>query len=176
MAKKKKNEIPEDELAKIRNSNFIMLFRDKLPELMWLQMNHPQASTILMFLCNHMDRGNAIICPSSILEEYFDVSRQTISTNIRKLYNYGFIDILKCGNANAYVVNPDFAWTSEKKGMEYCAFNGKILINRSDNKDFDIEVSRTKMKKLQKVVRKDLSGQLPGQMRFTGTDMRTEEE
>lgn len=168
--------IPENELEQFKNSNFIMLFRENLPELMWLQMNHAQAASILMFICNHMDRGNALVCPSSIMEEYFDVSRQTISKNIRKLYDFGFIDILKCGNANAYIVNPGFAWTSNKKGLEYCAFNGKILINRKDNKDFDIEASRTKMKKLQKLVRKEHSEQLIGQMKITNINMDTEEE
>lgn len=158
------------------NNNFIMLFRENIPELMWLQMKHPQASSILMFLCNHMDRGNAIICPSSILEDYFHVTRQTIRNNIKILHQCGFIDILKCGNANAYIVNPEFAWTSHKTGIEYCTFNGKILINRKDNKDFDIETSRTKMKKLQKLVRKESSDELPGQMRITNTDMDTEEE
>lgn len=154
--KNDRKKIPEDELNAIKNSNFIMLFRDNIPELMWLQMNHPRAASILMFLCNHMDRCNSIVCPSNILEEYFNVSRQTISENIRRLYEFGFIDILKCGTSNVYVINPDFAWTSEKKGMEYCSFNGKILINRKDNKDHDIEKQRRKLKSLEKIVRNEI--------------------
>lgn len=131
-----------------KNRNFIMLFRDHMPEMRWLSMNHNKAYNILLFLIEHMDFQNALMCPNSILQEYFGVSRQTVSTAIKTLKENGFIDVFKAGTSNVYVVNPDVAWTNYADKVKYCKFNGNILVNKSENMDYQFKSQYEKLKAL----------------------------
>ena len=144
-----------------KNENFIMFFREHLAEMRWLSQENPTAYNVFLFLCEHMDRGNGIICPSSLMEQYFNKSRVTISRAIKHLYDNGFIDILKIGTSNAYVINPSIAWTNKKAGIEYCQFNGTMLVDRKQNLDYSIEHPRTKMRNYTKK-----ATQIPGQLSF----------
>lgn len=143
------------------NEDFVMFFRNHMPELRWLSIENPTAYNVFMFLCEHMDRSNGLICPSSLLEQYFNKSRVTISRAIQYLSNNGFICIMKVGTANAYIVNPSIAWTSKKEGIEYCQFNGTFLIDRKQNLDYSLEAQRLKMKNYSTKAK-----QIPGQLAF----------
>lgn len=151
----------KNQLDHHKNDNFVMFFREHMPELRWLSMENRTAYNIFMFLCEHMDRGNGLICPSSLLEDYFNISRMTVSRAIRHLYDNGFIDILKVGGSNAYIVNPSIAWTNKKDGIEYCQFNGTFLIDRKQNLDYSLENQRIKMKNYSSKAK-----QIPGQLSF----------
>nr|CDL66205.1 unnamed protein product [uncultured bacterium] len=132
----------------LKNRNFVMLFRDHMPEMRWLSMNHTKAYNVLLFIMEHMDFQNALMCPNSILQDYFSVSRQTISTAIKTLKENGFIDILKVGTSNVYIVNPDVAWTNYADKVQYCKFQGNILVNKSENLDYQFSSQYDKLKAL----------------------------
>lgn len=151
----------KNQLDKTKNDDFVMFFREHMPELRWLSIENTTAYNIFMFLCEHMDRSNGLICPSSILEDYFNVSKRTVQRAIKYLSDNGFICIMKVGTSNAYIVNPSIAWTSKKDGIEYCQFNGTFLIDRKQNLDYSLEAQRTKIKNYTKRAQ-----QVPGQLAF----------
>ena len=158
MAKNDKNDIDK----KIKNKDFVMFFRDHMTELRWLSRENPTAYQIFMFFCEHMDRGNGLVCPLSILEDYFGYSKRTIQRAIKHLSDNGFICVLKVGTSNAYVINPQIAWTSKRNGLEYCQFNGNILIDRKQNMDYSLDKQRLKMKNYSTKAK-----QIPGQLAFS---------
>lgn len=126
----------EKERAKARkNNNFVMMYRDYMPELRWLMKKSGIASSILNFIMEHMDYQNALICSYKVFEDYFDISTSTVQRAIKLLYNNGFIDIMKSGTSNVYIVNQEIAWTSWDNQKEYCLFNGNIIISKTENKD-----------------------------------------
>lgn len=143
------------------NEDFVMFFRNHMTELRWLAKENPTAYAIFMFLCEHMDRGNGIICPSTLLEEYFNISKRTVQRAIKHLNDNGFICIMKVGTSNAYIINPSIAWTSKKEGIEYCQFDGTFLIDRKQNLDYSMEKERLKMKNYSARAK-----QIPGQLAF----------
>ena len=131
-----------------KNSNFVMLYRDHIPELRWLMKKSGIASGILHFILEHMDYQNALICPSSVLEDYFDISRTTAHRAIKLLKDNGFIDILKMGTSNVYIINEEIAWSSWENQKQYYKFNGNVLISAKENKDYVYQSQSDKFKSL----------------------------
>jgi hypothetical protein len=131
----KEIETNEEDKAK-KNSNFVMMYRQHMPEIRWLMKKSGIASSILNFIIEHMDYKNALLCSYSVLEDYFTVSNSTVKRAIKLLKDNGFIDILKSGTSNVYIVNNEIAWTSWDNQKKYCKFEGNILISATENKDY----------------------------------------
>lgn len=139
----RQQEIKEDELKENeeyekskKNRNFVQLYRDNMPELRWLMAKSGIASSILFFILEHMDNKNALACSYAVFEDYFEVSRTTIYRAIKLLEENGFIDVLKMGTSNVYVVNTDVAWSSWENQKQFSQFEGKMLVSRKENKDY----------------------------------------
>ena len=131
---KEKTEKQKEEEKK--NYNFIQLYRDNMPELRWLMTKQPFASSLLFFILEHMDNRNALACSYSVFEDYFEKSRMTIYRAIKILEENGFIDVLKMGTSNVYVVNENLAWTDKNTSKKFTKYDGKILISKKENKDY----------------------------------------
>lgn len=141
----KKNKDLENEK---KNSNFVMLYRNHMPEMRWLMKKSGIASGILNFIIEHMDNRNALCCSYQVFMDYFSISKPTVSRSIKLLYEYGFVDILKSGTSNVYIVNHEIAWCSWDNQKKYCQFNGKILISATENKDYFYRSQFDKFKEL----------------------------
>jgi Fe2+ or Zn2+ uptake regulation protein len=120
-----------------KNTNFIQLYRDHMPEMRWLMTNHQFASSLLFFILEHMDNRNALACSYSVFEDYFGKHKTTIYRNLKILQDNGFLDILKMGTSNVYIVNADLAWTDKNNAKKYTKYDGKILVSKKENKDYE---------------------------------------
>lgn len=141
------DKIREEELKK--NKNFVMLFRDNMSELMWLTANHPMASAILLFIMQNMDYRNCLACSYSVFEERFGKSKDTVRIAIKVLKDNGFIDVLKMGTSNVYIINQEVVWSSWGNQKKYAQFDGKILVSHKENKDYDFKAKFEKFKKIE---------------------------
>ena len=120
-----------------KNSNFVQLYRDNMPEIRWLMTKHAFASSLLFFILEHMDTKNALACSYAVFEDYFGKSRTTVYRAIKLLEENGFIDVLKMGTSNVYIVNHDIAWTSYNNTKKYTKYEGNILVSKKENKDYE---------------------------------------
>lgn len=120
-----------------KNVNFIQIYRDNMPELRWLMTNHAFASNLLFFILEHMDTKNALACSYIVFEDYFGKHKTTIYRNLKILEENGFIDILKMGTSNVYIVNQDLAWSSYNTSKKYAKYDGNILVSKKENKDYE---------------------------------------
>jgi DNA-binding transcriptional ArsR family regulator len=136
----------QEELQK--NANFIQLYRDHMPEMRWLMTNHQFASSVLFFILEHMDNRNALACSYSVFEDYFEKHKTTIYRNLKILEENGFIDILKMGTSNVYLVNQDLAWTDNKSSKKFAKYDGKILVSKKENKDYQYRSQFDRFKSL----------------------------
>lgn len=119
-----------------RNSDFVQIYRENMPELRWLMSNHNFPTALLFFIIEHMDNRNALACSYAVFEDYFSKSRMTIYRGLKVLEENGFIDVLKMGTSNVYLVNQDLAWTDRKDMKKFAKYDGKILVSRKENKDY----------------------------------------
>ena len=131
-----------------KNINFIQLYRDNMPELRWLMNTHAFASNLLFFILEHMDNKNALACSYSVFEDYFGKSRTTIYRAIKTLEENGFLDVLKMGSSNVYLVNEDLAWTDSNSKKKFSKYDGKILVSRKENKDYEFRSQFDRFKTL----------------------------
>lgn len=145
----KEREQKQVEIAR-KNTNFVMMYREHMPEVRWLMKKSGIASSILNFIIEHMDNKNTLSCSYQVFMDYFEVSKDTIRRSINLLKENGFIDILKSGTSNVYIVNQDIAWSSWDNQKKYCKFNGNILISATENKDYFYRSQFDKFKELRK--------------------------
>lgn len=133
---------------KKKNHNFVQLYREAMPELRWLMNKSGIASSILFFILEHMDHKNALVCPHSVFMDRFEVSRTTVYRAINLLVDNGFLDKLKTGNTNMYIVNTEVAWSSWANQKEFAKFDGNVLVSKKDNKDYEYRSQAEKFKAL----------------------------
>lgn len=133
-----------------KNRNFIQMYRNHMPELRWLMKESGIASSILNFIMEHMDYENALCCSYQVFMDYFDISKATVARAIKLLKENGFIDVLKSGTSNVYIVNYEIAWSSYDNQKQYCQFKGNIIVSRKENKDYYYRNQFEKFKELRK--------------------------
>jgi len=139
----------EDEREKTKkNNNFVMMYRNHMPEMRWLTNKSGKASNILNFIMEHMDHQNALMCSYQVFMDYFDISSDTVRRCINLLKENGFIDVLKSGTSNVYIINSEIAWSSWDNQKQYCKFSGNVLISATENKDCDYRNQFDKFKTL----------------------------
>lgn len=131
-----------------KNSNFVMIYREHMPEIRWLMKKSRYASNIFNFILEHMDYNNALMCSYQVFMDYFEISKDTVRLAIKILKENGFIDILKSGTNNVYIVNQEIAWTSWDNQKKYCKFQGNILISATENKDYEYRRQFDRLKAL----------------------------
>ena len=138
----------EEQEDRKKNHNFIQLYRDNMPELRWLMSNHNFASSLLFFILEHMDNRNALACSYSVFEDYFGKSRSTVYRAIKLLEENGFLNLLKMGTSNVYVVNQDLAWSDSNDKKKFTKYDGKILVSKKENKDYEYQSQFDRFKAL----------------------------
>ena len=131
-----------------KNSNFIQLYREHMSEVRWLMANHQFASSLLFFILEHMDNRNALACSYAVFEDYFEKSRTTVYRAIKLLQENGFIDVLKMGSSNVYIVNHQLVWSDKNTYKKFAKYDGKILVSRKENKDYEYQSQFDRFKAL----------------------------
>ena len=131
----------ECEAKERKNPPFVQYDEANIVYVRELIQKNPVAADIFMFLSQHMNRQNVCACPSKVLEEVTGKGRTTVSVAISLLKNDGYINIIKIGTTNGYVLNPDIVWKAWRTGKPYCEFEGKILISKSENAEIEKMIS-----------------------------------
>lgn len=130
--RKKKNKISENlkiHLLNVGLKRWTQLNNEHTKELMQLALKYPKAHAILYFLVDQMDEYNAVVCSTRVLEELLNVSRQTISKNIKLLKEHGFIAVLRSGVSNIYLINDKVYWKSWSNNKKYSKFPANVVLS-----------------------------------------------
>lgn len=125
-------------LANSRKSpfrTFYQINKEHSEDMQWLLDKNPKAFKILLFLLDHMDKYNAVMCSYTVIQEALGMGRTTASTSVKLLKEHGFIAVLKSGTSNVYVVNNDLAWNSWGSNVQYCEFPANIIISASEQEE-----------------------------------------
>lgn len=100
---------------------------------MWkLGMKHPTALAVLHFMISKLSRGaNGIVISSAALARAMDISERTAKSATAILRDAKFVQILKSGNTNVYIVNSKVAWQGNR-GMRYSSFNAQLIVDEQE--------------------------------------------
>lgn len=100
---------------------------------MWqLGIKHPSALAVLHFMISKLNRGaGGIVISAPALARAMGISERTAKTAVAVLRDARFVQILKSGNTNIYIVNSKVAWQGDR-GMRYASFNAQLVIDENE--------------------------------------------
>ena len=133
--KKKEDEKKERESKKSPFKEFYQVNRERSADLMWLLNTNANAYKILLFLFDHMDKYNAVMCSYQVLQEVLGLGRTTTSTAVKFLKEHGFVHVYKSGTSNVYVANPDLVWNSWGSNVQYSEFPANVILSASEQEE-----------------------------------------
>lgn len=132
-------------------STFFQFYKDNFGAIQELLEKNWLASRIFFFFIENMDYyNNSVIVSYQVLEEIYGFSRPTINRAIKYLKDNKYIDIVKSGNMNVYLVNATLVWQREQNQIKYAKFNAKVIISEKEQttkKVFKAEIQVKKNKK-----------------------------
>lgn len=128
--------MPKELNEEQKNRDFVQFNRPFLDEVAKLGSENSMAFKLFMFLCKHMDGGNALCVSRETLSELLEVTTKTISRAVKYLKDNGWVCVLKSGSSNVYIINPEVVWTSYHNQKQYCKFESKVLLSSSENNAF----------------------------------------
>lgn len=119
-----------------QNNDFVMYFRPFMDEITKMAGENYTAYKVFQLICKHMDGTNALAVSNNALSEILDMSTRTIQRAIKYLRENGWVDVLKSGTSNVYIINPDVAWTSYADQKQYCKFRANVLLSSTENAEY----------------------------------------
>lgn len=131
-----------------KNLNFVQWDKRVMKQYRILLKKSALAAQILSLFTEYMDKNNAIVISYLTLEELIGYSRPTLSKAIKVLKEDNWIQVLKSGNANVYIVNSAAFWQTWANKKEYSKFHATVIISESEQKKFYEEIKKTKLNKL----------------------------
>jgi hypothetical protein len=138
-----------------KNLNFVQFDRRVMRQHRELVRKSSIAAEILDIFIENMGRNNAIVCSSKALEELTGKTRQTISKGIRVLKDDKWVQAVKIGNANAYVVNSAAFWTTHATGKAYSLFHASVLAAASEQEETLEQLKKVDLKRMPIIYGKD---------------------
>lgn len=134
----------EEDLAR-KNYNFLQLEKRTVGELKRLTQASPKAATLLYTLAERMNKQNAIVMSQSTMQSLLGWSRPTISAAIKLLKEEQWLQVLKIGTANAYIINSRVFWQSTGN-LKHTVFNAQIIASASEQSESFEELQKVKLK------------------------------
>jgi DNA-binding transcriptional regulator YhcF (GntR family) len=93
------------------------------------------ALPLLHYMVAHIRRGSGgVVISANTLAADLGVTPRTIQNAVALLKKCNFIQVLKSGNTNVYIINSQVAWQG-KRGGRYAAFNAAIKVHESEQDD-----------------------------------------
>lgn len=102
-------------------------------EAMWkLGTKYPTALAVLHFMISKLARGaSGVIISAPAMARQMGISERSAKAAVAVLRDMKFVQILKSGNTNAYIVNSRVAWQG-KRGFRYASFNAQIIVDEQE--------------------------------------------
>ena len=139
-ARARQQELAEQQEAEDRakkNFNFVQIEKRALRELRGLIERSPTAAKVITLMAEKMNRQNALVCSYDTLSKITGLSRATLARAVKVLAEEHWIQVVKVGTANAYVINSKVFWQSygDKKMTVFHA----AIIASSDEQEKPVE-------------------------------------
>ena len=136
-------------------SRFYQINKDNSDYLRSCLDENPKALKLLLFIFDHMDKYNAVICSYKVFQETLGMGQATVARCVKYLKDHGFLYVYKTGTSNVYVANKNFVWNSWGNNVEYCEFPANIILSASEQE----ERVKVRDKRVQTVQVKDKQGE-----------------
>ena len=119
------------------NFGWVMMDKKPIQALKSLAIKHPIAMGTLMHMVENMSRSNAFMASQQSIAKSLGVSTVAVKKAVSVLESSKFVQIIKIGTANAYIVNTKVAWQGNR-GARFAHFHADIVAYEIEqSKDID---------------------------------------
>lgn len=117
-----------------KNYNFLQVEVKTLKEFRRLADQSPKALKLLFTLAEKMNRQNAIMASNATLSQIAGMSIPTVTRAIKLLKDERWIQVVRIGTANAYVINSTVFWKSTGD-QKHASFHAQIIATSTEQPD-----------------------------------------
>lgn len=114
-----------------RNADFVQFTRKGMREYSQLIERSSVAARLIVLMAEKMDYNNALVVSVGTLMELTGLSKATIHRALALLRDERWVQVIKVGGANAYVINSGVFWTSYGN-RKIASFQATILASSKE--------------------------------------------
>lgn len=138
-----------------KNMDFVQVSRAELRAIADLGAKSSLALDLLMVLAQSMDKQNAVMISFKAMEQILGKSRPTLDRAVRLLREDKWIQVVKVGTANAYILNSAVFWTDRGDKRHMASFGAQI-VTTLEEQDKDLRANpNVKLKRVPTLVSKE---------------------
>ena len=138
-----------------KNMDLVQVSRAELRAIADLGAKSSLALDLLMVLAQSMDKQNAVMISFKAMEQILGKSRPTLDRAVRLLREDKWIQVVKVGTANAYILNSAVFWTDRGDKRHMASFGAQI-VTTLDEQDKDLRANpNVKLKRVPTLVSKE---------------------
>lgn len=138
-----------------KNMDFVQVSRAELRAIADLGAKSALALDLLMVLAQSMDKQNAVMISFKAMEQILGKSRPTLDRAVRLLREDKWIQVVKVGTANAYILNSAVFWTDRGDKRHMASFGAQI-VTTLEEQDKDLRANpNVKLKRVPTLVSKE---------------------
>lgn len=90
------------------------------------------AVTVLHFMISKLTRGaSGVVISAGAMARQMGISERSAKSAVAILRETKFVQVLKSGNTNAYIVNSRVAWQGIR-GQRHASFNAQIVVDENE--------------------------------------------
>lgn len=127
--------------------DFTMVTRGYWSELRSLSKRMPAAFELLTLITERMNRSNALVISQATIGQILGYGRTTIHKAIKLLEEEHWVQVVKVGTANAYIVNSKVMW-ADKSGKRYGSFFAEVVVSEEEQSKTVEEMESIQIKHL----------------------------
>lgn len=131
-----------------KNMDFVQVSRADLRAIADLGAKSSLALDLLMILAQTMDKQNAVMISFKAMQGILGKSRPTLDRAVRLLKDDKWIQVVKVGTANAYILNNAVFWTDRGDKRAMTGFNARVVTTLAEQEmdlrsNPDVKLRRT---------------------------------
>ena len=145
MGRKTKPPMPSEFEAR-QSSSFVQFNRGSMAAYRALIRRSSIAAELITVFTHHMGRDNSLVCSYRTLQDLTGYSRASLSKAVQILKEDQWIQVLKIGTANAYIVNSAAFWSGSAQGKYFAKFRATVLTSAEEQNERLEQMKTLKLK------------------------------
>lgn len=112
-------------------NDFTMVTRGYWADIRSLSKRCPAGFQILTLLTERMNRTNAVVISQATVCQILGYGRTTVHNAIRLLEAERWVQVVKIGTSNGYLVNSKVVWR-DQGGKRYASFYAEVIVSEDE--------------------------------------------
>jgi hypothetical protein len=112
-------------------NDFTMVTRGYWADIRSLSKRSPIGFQILTLLTERMNRTNAVVISQATLCQILGYGRTAVHTAIKLLAAEQWVQVVKIGTSNGYIVNSKVVWR-DQGGKRYASFYAEVVVSETE--------------------------------------------